>query len=82
MTAEMDGLRKATKKFLRLSARTEEARKEVFDAAITALRAGERPTDVADESPYTAAYLRRVARDHGIAPSTPGRKAPREEPMG
>ena len=35
-------------------------------AARAALKAEKRPTDVASRSPFSAAYLRKVARLHGI----------------
>ncbi|WP_454199550.1 hypothetical protein [Nocardia sp. Marseille-Q1738] len=79
MTEEMDRLKAATRAYKRLSDRAEEARKEVFAAALDALRAGERPTDVADESPFTPAYLRRIAREHGIEPAAPGPKPRRAD---
>jgi len=36
-------------------------------AVVKALEAGERPTDVTSWSPFTPAYVRRIAREHGIA---------------
>jgi hypothetical protein len=33
---------------------------------LAALRAGERPTDVAAKSPFTEAYVRKLARENGI----------------
>lgn len=57
---------------------TEEAHKEARDAAITAvvaaLKAGKRPTDVAARSPFTDAYVRRVAREHGVEPARKGKR--------
>ena len=35
-------------------------------AVIAALKAGHRPTDVASWSPFSAAYLRRLAREAGV----------------
>lgn len=52
----------------------EEARTEAVMAVVDALRAGERPTDVTERSPFTHAYVRRVARDNGIEPAKPGPK--------
>ncbi|MFJ4653901.1 hypothetical protein ACIP5Y_21770 [Nocardia sp. NPDC088792] len=79
MTAEMERLTTATRTYRRLADRAEEARKEVLDAALGALRAGERPTDVADGSPFTPAYIRRIARENGIEPAAPGPKPSRGE---
>jgi hypothetical protein len=56
---------------------TEQAHNDARDAAIAAvveaLRAGVRPTDVTAASPFTAAYVRRIARENGIEPSTRGK---------
>ena len=41
-------------------------------AVLAALRAGERPTDVAAWSHFTATYLRRLAREAGIPPAARG----------
>lgn len=43
-------------------------RGELVDAIVTALEEGERPTDVAEASPYTAAYVRTLAREAGVPP--------------
>lgn len=52
----------------------EEARDAAVTAVVEALREGERPTDVTARSPFTAAYVRRIARDNGIEPAKPGPK--------
>lgn len=52
----------------------DEARDAVIAAVVEALRAGHRPTDVTARSPFTAAYVRRIARDNGIEPAKPGPK--------
>ena len=75
----MDRLKTATRAYKRLADRIDDARKEVLTAALDALRAGERPTDVADESPFTPAYIRRIARENGIEPGTPGPKPRRAD---
>lgn len=75
----MERLKTATRTYRRLADRAEEARKEVLDAALDALRAGERPTDVANESPFTPAYIRRIARLKGIEGAAPGPKPSRGE---
>lgn len=50
-------------------------------AVFAALKAGERPTDVATWSPYSATYLRRLAREAGVpAPPRGGRRKPRVRP--
>jgi hypothetical protein len=77
MTEEMNVLTAATKKYERAKERAETAKQEVIEAVLVALRAGERPTDVAEQSPFTPAYIRRIARDHGIEPAAPGPKPSR-----
>ena len=42
------------------------AREEVIGAVVKALEAGQRPTDITAWSPFTAAYVRKLAREHGI----------------
>lgn len=44
----------------------DKAREDLAAVIIEALKAGERPTDVTAWSPFTPAYIRRLARDHGI----------------
>ncbi|WP_157838426.1 hypothetical protein [Nocardia farcinica] len=80
MAAELDKLKAATKRYLKIMKRAEEARKEVYEAVVEALRAGESPADVAENSPYTQPYTRRIAREHGIEPATRGPKARPKHP--
>jgi hypothetical protein len=54
----------------------ERARSDHIAAVVAALRAGKRPTDVASWSPFTAAYLRKLARDAGVPPAAKGRHSP------
>lgn len=42
------------------------------DAVVAALQAGARPTDVAEHSPFTDTYVRRIARQNGLAPRKKG----------
>ena len=67
----------ATRKYERTKKAYEAAKAEAIHAALDALRAGERPTDVAEQSPFTPAYIRRLAREAGIEPAAPGPKPPR-----
>jgi hypothetical protein len=55
------------------TARYQESRQGMIAAIMTALRAGERPTDVSAWSPFTAAYVRKLAREHGVAPRIKGK---------
>ena len=76
----------ATRKYERAKTRLDEAKTEVIAAMVAALRAGETPTDVAKNAPFTAAYIRRIAREHGVDPSPPGpkprRKLSKRGPLG
>jgi hypothetical protein len=53
-------------------ARHDRERAEHIDAVVAALKAGERPTDVASWSPFTPAYLRRLARQAGVPQAPKG----------
>jgi hypothetical protein len=59
-------------------ARHDRERTEHVAAVVAALLGGERPTDVAEWSPFSGAYLRRLARDAGV-PKAPkgGRRKPK-----
>ncbi len=52
----------------------EDARRRVVAAVVAALRAGIAPTEVSGLSPFTATYVRRIARENGIPPAAPGPK--------
>lgn len=62
--------------------RADKARSDAHDAVVAeilaALKAGEAPTEVAAESPFTAAHVRKMARDAGIPPARPGLKPKRQ----
>lgn len=62
----LKGLDQATSRYRQTEAAHEEARAAAITAVVEALKAGERPTDVTEHSPFTAAYVRRIARDNGI----------------
>jgi hypothetical protein len=51
-------------------------RAEHIAAVVAALNAGDRPTDVADWSAFTAAYVRKLAREAGVPPGQPGGNRP------
>lgn len=70
----MTNLDHATARYRQAKAAYEEARDAAADAVAEALRAGQRPTDVTERSPFTAAYVRRIARDKGIERAKPGPK--------
>ena len=74
----MGELKNATRKYRRLKKKFEEAREEVIAASLKALQEGNEPADVATESPFTAGYVRAIARDAGLEPSKRGVKPRRE----
>lgn len=71
---ELEALDEATRRYRRTEAAHDKARDAAVAAVVAALRAGKRPTDVADRSPFTPAYVRRIARDHDIEPASRGPK--------
>ncbi|MDG4792095.1 hypothetical protein O7626_40475 [Micromonospora sp. WMMD1102] len=50
-------------------------RREAQQIALDLLRAGEDPGDVAERCPFTATYLRKLAREAGIPPARQGRRS-------
>lgn len=72
---ELEALEQATRRYRKTEAAHEKARDETVDAVVAALRAGKRPTDVAGRSPFTPAYVRRLARENGIGPARQSRNA-------
>lgn len=70
-------LRDATRRYDRARVKLDEAKSEVVAAIVAALRTGATPTEVAATAPFTPAYVRRIAREHGIEPAAPGPKPKR-----
>lgn len=70
----LDALRAATRRYEETKAVHEAARDAAASAVVTALRAGATPTAVTGASPFTDAYVRKIARENGIAPAKPGIK--------
>lgn len=66
----MERLDQATRRYQQTEAAHDKARDTAVTAVVEALRAGERPTDVTERSPFTAAYVRRIARENGIEPAS------------
>jgi hypothetical protein len=64
----------ATRRYKATGAVHEEARQSAIAAVVAALRDGITPTEVERLSPFTAAYVRRIARENGIPPAPPGPK--------
>jgi hypothetical protein len=69
-----DELKSATLRYRETEAAHEQSRTEMLAAVLAALRGGVPPTEVERLSPFTAAYIRRVARAEGVPPATPGPK--------
>ncbi|MFD9247662.1 MULTISPECIES: hypothetical protein [unclassified Streptomyces] len=68
-------LDQATQRYRETEEAHDQARKAAIAAVIAALKNGMRPTDVTERSPFTAAYVRRIARENGIEPAKPGPKS-------
>lgn len=75
----MTNLDQATARYRETEEAHDKARDAAAAAVVEALRAGERPTDVTNRSPFTAAYVRRIARENGIEPAKPGPKKGRSK---
>jgi hypothetical protein len=69
----------ATRRFEQTNTDHEDARVAVTEAIVIALRAGVGPTEVAQLSPFTAAYVRKIARENEIPPAALGRKPHRRK---
>ena len=67
-------LQAATRRYERTETAHEEARQEAIRAVVAALQAGVGPTEVERLSPFTGAYIRKLAREHGVPPAAPGPK--------
>ncbi|GAA3560775.1 hypothetical protein GCM10022235_31380 [Kribbella ginsengisoli] len=46
----------------------------MLSAVLAALKSGVPPTEVERLSPFTAAYIRKIARAEGVPPAAPGPK--------
>jgi hypothetical protein len=71
---ELEALDQATTRYRQTEAAHKEARLRAIAAVVAALKADKRPTDVVNRSPFTAAYVRTIARENGIEPAKPGPK--------
>jgi hypothetical protein len=76
-TSPLALLDEATERYRQTEEAHEESQRAVVAAALAALRAGERPTDVAQHSPFTDSYIRRIARENGIEARPLGGRGPR-----
>ena len=74
MTDVRGELLAATRRYQQTGVAHEEARRTAIAAVLAALRSGMGPAEVERLSPFTGAYIRKLARDEGIPPSPPGPK--------
>jgi hypothetical protein len=66
MNKHEQAVRAAARRYQETDEAHEKAREELAAVVIEALKAGERPTDVTNWSPFTATYVRKLARKHGV----------------
>lgn len=74
MADERDVLIAATRRYERTEMAHQDARQQAIQAVLAALRVGIGPTEVERLSPFTSAYIRKIARENGVPPATPGPK--------
>lgn len=67
-----EAVKDATRRYRRTEAAHEQAREDLVAAVVAALKDGERPTDVTNWSPFTATYVRRLARQNGVGAAERG----------
>jgi len=67
----------ATSRYSEALAALEQARKEAADTVLAALRDKVPPTTVTEKSPFTATYVRQMAREAGIPAATTRRRPQR-----
>ncbi|CNE45262.1 Uncharacterised protein [Mycobacterium tuberculosis] len=68
----LQALDASTRRYRRTEKAHDESRKAAIADVVAALRAGARPTDVTERSPFTPSYVRTIAREHGIEPRKKG----------
>lgn len=73
-TKHLTGLDKITDDYRRADAARQAVREAAVAAIVAALRAGVPPTVVTAHCPFTAAYVRVLARNAGIPAAPPGPK--------
>jgi len=64
--SELEAVETNTRRYRETEVAHEQSRQALTASVLAALRAGERPTDVAAKSPFTEAYVRKLARENGI----------------
>lgn len=70
----------ATAHYRQIDAARTEAHDAVIAEIVAALKAGEMPTAVAEDSPFTAAHVRKLAREAGVPRAKPGIKPKKAAP--
>lgn len=73
-------LRAANKRYEETAGEHERSRLAAIAAVVAALKSGATPTEVTRDSPFTDAYVRKIARDHGVPPARSGIKPDRPNP--
>lgn len=68
----LDALDESTNRYRETEKAHEASRTAVIADVVSALKAGKRPTDVTAHSPFTDAYVRKLARENGIEPAPRG----------
>ncbi|WP_433297453.1 hypothetical protein ACQP2F_41065 [Actinoplanes sp. CA-030573] len=76
MADERSDLIAATRLYEQTEVAHEDARQQAIQAVLAALRGGIGPTEVERLSPFTGAYIRKIARENGVPPAAPGPKRP------
>ena len=74
VTDPRDELIAATRRYRRTETAHDEARLATIQAVVAALLAGVGPTEVERLSPFTGAYIRKIARENQVPPAAPGPK--------
>jgi hypothetical protein len=75
---ELETLDAATRRYRRTEKAHKESRDAAIEAVIAALKAGKRPAEVERRSPFTGAYIRKIARERGIEADKRYIRTPRE----
>ncbi|GAB7040717.1 MULTISPECIES: hypothetical protein [Catenuloplanes] len=74
MADERDALTAATRQYEQTEVAHESARQQAIQAVLDALRVGIGPAEVERLSPFSGAYIRKLARENGIPAAPPGPK--------
>jgi hypothetical protein len=75
-----DQLRKASARYVKTGREHDAAQAALMTVVAAALLEGMSPTEVVEMSPFSAAYVRKIARENGIPPAKLGRKPRSRQP--